>query len=319
MRFVEVERRNPTEEELQNPNILVGDVGMEFNPELNNFDHHQDKNLGCAFELVGTTGTIEQSLEKIIVHGGFVAHLDEIYMTAYIDIAINKNKLYGEINIDNLYDFMEKISCWDTQGPNVFAKKYQSEAIPPLDSFRNFLQEKWAQNPNNTEVREIFMRTLINTDGSYSSFNFYGMEALTELFGEYEAWLSKKRQDKEKRTETLNNTGLSLIYTKKRTSILVLNEPKPLSDIDGLQDSFLVLDYVKEQFNIEPDIMISIQKNRDGGNLCSIFRTAKGEENGIDIYSIDLGEATIFKHKAGFLHNIKVEALDKALDELNNL
>lgn len=320
MRFVEVERRNPTEQELQNPNILVGDVGMEFNPELNNFDHHQDKNLGCAFQLVATTGTIEQSLEKIIVHGGFVAHLDEIYMVAYIDISINRAELYGNIDIDAVYDFMKKISCWDTQGPNVFAKKYPDEAIPPLDSFRNFLQEKWAQNPNSTQVREIFMKALFNADGSYSGFDTTGFETSDRtLFEQYHIWISKKRLDKEKRTETLNNTGLSLIYTKKRTSILVLNEPKPLSDIDGLQDSFLVLDYVKEQFNIEPDIMVSIQKNRDGGNLCSIFRTAKGEENGIDLYSIDLGEATIFKHKAGFLHNIKTEAFDKALDELNNL
>lgn len=318
MRFVEVERRNPTEEELQNPNILVGDVGMEFNPELNNFDHHQDKNLGCAFQLVAQGLLFEGIIEKVIVHGGFVAHLDEIYMVAFIDAFINKYQ--GNTSWEKIFTFAEKISCWDTQGPNVFAKIYPDEAIPPLDSSRNFLQEKWAQNPNSTQVREIFMRALMNTDGSYSGFDFSGFETSDRtLFEQYHIWISKKRLDKEKRTETLNNIGFSLIHTKKRTNILVLNEPKPLSEIDGLQDSFLVLDYVKEQFNIEPDIMVSVQKNRDGGNLCSIFRTAKGEENGIDLYSLDLGEATIFKHKAGFLHNIKVEALDKALDELNNL
>jgi len=34
-------RRNPTPEELADPNILVGDVGGQYNPELGNFDHHQ--------------------------------------------------------------------------------------------------------------------------------------------------------------------------------------------------------------------------------------------------------------------------------------
>ncbi len=38
---VPVFRRDPTEEELQDPDVLVLDVGGQHNPERNNFDHHQ--------------------------------------------------------------------------------------------------------------------------------------------------------------------------------------------------------------------------------------------------------------------------------------
>lgn len=36
-----VERREPTQEELDDPNVVVIDVGGRHEPELNNFDHHQ--------------------------------------------------------------------------------------------------------------------------------------------------------------------------------------------------------------------------------------------------------------------------------------
>jgi hypothetical protein len=38
---VPVERRNPTEEELEDPRVLCIDVGLRHEPELGNFDHHQ--------------------------------------------------------------------------------------------------------------------------------------------------------------------------------------------------------------------------------------------------------------------------------------
>lgn len=38
---VVMERREPTEKELENPNVLVLDVGDRYEPEKDNFDHHQ--------------------------------------------------------------------------------------------------------------------------------------------------------------------------------------------------------------------------------------------------------------------------------------
>lgn len=49
---VEVYRREPTPEDLHDPNTYVIDVGMEYDPKLHNFDHHQDPSLPCAFHLI---------------------------------------------------------------------------------------------------------------------------------------------------------------------------------------------------------------------------------------------------------------------------
>ena len=38
---VVIERRDPTEDELANPRVLVLDVGGHYRPDLGNFDHHQ--------------------------------------------------------------------------------------------------------------------------------------------------------------------------------------------------------------------------------------------------------------------------------------
>jgi hypothetical protein len=48
----EVFRRDPTSEDLADPATYVVDVGMQYDPEMNNFDHHQDSSLPCAFHLV---------------------------------------------------------------------------------------------------------------------------------------------------------------------------------------------------------------------------------------------------------------------------
>ena len=47
-------RRDPTDEELQNKLIAVFDIGLQHNPDLSNFDHHQfDSSYGkCAFSLI---------------------------------------------------------------------------------------------------------------------------------------------------------------------------------------------------------------------------------------------------------------------------
>ncbi len=52
---VSIFRREPCEEELANPEVAVVDIGHRFEPELNNFDHHQfDRDLEptCALSLV---------------------------------------------------------------------------------------------------------------------------------------------------------------------------------------------------------------------------------------------------------------------------
>jgi len=314
MKYIEVERRNPTQAELQDPTILVGDVGMELNPNKNNYDHHQDKYLPCALALVYREGTefLEQA-QKIIVHGGFVAHLDEIYMVAYMDAMENELGYYPE----HAQELIQKISVWDTMGPNEYKKRFP-EDVPEKDNFRNFLQEKWAKNPNDTFVRDAFLTAFLETNGTLS--HFLKNEQQHTYYSEYQSWLQAKEQEKAKRIETLDSLGIDILYTKKRNKVLALRQEKPLSDIDGLPDQFYILEYVKEKLDIEPEIMLSLTKNRDDNrNICSIFRTGKGEEAGIDLTKIQLGEDTIFCHKAGFVHNIKIFSIVNAFDQMINL
>lgn len=52
-----IERRNPTQEDFENPNIWVIDCGKQLNPSLGNYDHHQDSSLPASNMLVLNTLT----------------------------------------------------------------------------------------------------------------------------------------------------------------------------------------------------------------------------------------------------------------------
>lgn len=60
-----VYRREPTQEELEDPSVVVLDVGERYEPELLNFDHHQmgrDTEPACALSLVATEMGLDQYL-----------------------------------------------------------------------------------------------------------------------------------------------------------------------------------------------------------------------------------------------------------------
>jgi hypothetical protein len=52
LKQAEIFRREPTKEDLNDPDTYVVDVGLELSSERHNFDHHQDRSLPCAFHLV---------------------------------------------------------------------------------------------------------------------------------------------------------------------------------------------------------------------------------------------------------------------------
>ena len=47
-----VRTREVSQDDLENSNIIVVDIGNVFDPEKNNFDHHQDRNLPCSLIMV---------------------------------------------------------------------------------------------------------------------------------------------------------------------------------------------------------------------------------------------------------------------------
>lgn len=60
---LEVERRQPTTDELADPSVIVADVGLSYEPALNNFDHHHlPSEVGptCALTLVLRVMGLEQ-------------------------------------------------------------------------------------------------------------------------------------------------------------------------------------------------------------------------------------------------------------------
>lgn len=52
LKDIPVIRTRPTEEDLNDPGVLVIDCGERYQPELNNFDHHQNKELSCSARLL---------------------------------------------------------------------------------------------------------------------------------------------------------------------------------------------------------------------------------------------------------------------------
>jgi hypothetical protein len=63
--YFEVERREPSPGELEDPAVWVVDVGGRFQPELRNFDHHQSVDCPAAFVLVARYLGIEYILSVL--------------------------------------------------------------------------------------------------------------------------------------------------------------------------------------------------------------------------------------------------------------
>lgn len=106
-----IERRDPTAEELENPEVLVLDVGGRYEPEKSNFDHHQlpRENRESAMVLLA---------RNIGLPGG------------------------GSLEVDNFAFVMERLFPWfmtrsvvDCQGPFAAAKEAGVE-WKTVDRFR---------------------------------------------------------------------------------------------------------------------------------------------------------------------------------------
>jgi len=62
-----LQRRDPTDADLNNPNVVVLDIGEQHNPQLSNFDHHQfdrDAEPCCALSLLLKDMTIYKEAHR---------------------------------------------------------------------------------------------------------------------------------------------------------------------------------------------------------------------------------------------------------------
>ena len=96
-----VYRRDPTPDELDDPEVMVLDVGMRHEPGLANFDHHQLER-----------GTVECALSLLAKHCTF-------------ETGITYDDLFGD---RSWYKATKMLDC---QGPFVLAKSVGLDKLPP--------------------------------------------------------------------------------------------------------------------------------------------------------------------------------------------
>ena len=84
-----IRNHRPSSEELADPEIFVIDVGKDYNPKMNNFDHHQDEDLPASNFLIWNKFMLEIALisrlnskqakifsEKMI--GNFIRYISDV-------------------------------------------------------------------------------------------------------------------------------------------------------------------------------------------------------------------------------------------------
>jgi len=134
-----IERREPIEKELEDPNIWVVDIGNRYEPNLKNFDHHQDLKLPASFVQVADYLELREILEKspwwsfkdqIDRRGGFKmaeqlgiesleslsSPLENFFLGLFAESPISvyqQMKVFGKNLIANCYRLKEQISFWE--------------------------------------------------------------------------------------------------------------------------------------------------------------------------------------------------------------
>lgn len=126
-----VERREPTEEDFNDPEVWVVDVGEKLNYGLHNFDHH---GMACPIGLQGYMKDLEAkgSVSRKQSPAAFVLVLD------YLMVHLDKTQVvdYNRMMTD---DFFKASSFIDAYGP-VSAEKAK---ISIKNSFANFVVKKF--------------------------------------------------------------------------------------------------------------------------------------------------------------------------------
>jgi len=294
-----VERVNAVlPEDLENPEIMLIDVGMSLDFDKNNLDHHQYNGGKSAFEL-----------------------------------ACDWLQKDGVILPVGVLEFAKQVSVWDAQGLRRFKEVYPEVVIPPFNSFRNFMIEQFETDPNSLVLYRIFGHGLKPQNADNIRFEGFDVPVEATLFIPlYEEWLSRKNRDIVTRSYTLFRLESNNRYKKDFSgmpnlrdcvdmvkdndnsilfieNLMIVNTEKPLCEIDGVNDGVYLREYAYQR-GFRPHIIINKIKNTRKENetdpdlLWSLFRTEYGEKYHVDSSVLDFGEHEVFKHANGFLLNI---------------
>jgi hypothetical protein len=134
-----IERREPTETELDDSGIWVIDIGDRYEPGRKNFDHHQDLNLPASFVLVTEYLELKEALshfpwwdfkDSIDRRGGYkmakelginsvdplVSPVENFFIDLFAENPISmyeQMRMFGKKLIGSGYRLKEQISFWE--------------------------------------------------------------------------------------------------------------------------------------------------------------------------------------------------------------
>ncbi|GIW61054.1 MAG: hypothetical protein KatS3mg087_2120 [Patescibacteria group bacterium] len=181
---VPIIRRNPTQEELDNPEIWVVDVGGVYDPERNNYDHHQQGGPGkCSLRLVAEAlgGNYDEVFQKVYPWYLWVDYRDckgPIQMAKTLGIEPHQALALASpvekelLNCFSRYSYLEP---WDSL-PEIMKAigegliNHADKALAALEEWRNFptLQFRGATVIDGTTGKV--------TEGSMFGFDLYKAE-----------------------------------------------------------------------------------------------------------------------------------------------
>lgn len=147
----DIVRREPTIEELDDPNIWVVDIGNRHEPHLKNFDHHQDLSIDASFILVSKMLELHDKISQFRftawrnscdVHGIKASQ-------AKFDIQGNIGITYSPIEVCVLKAFAED--------PNA-AQPFMRHMVMEMMDYADSLQEGtkyWSQPERVFHIRDL--------------------------------------------------------------------------------------------------------------------------------------------------------------------
>lgn len=147
--YFNIERRDPSPEELTNPHTWVIDIGHRYEPHLKNFDHHQDPDIPASFVIVAGFLELKNILksspwwdfkDKMDRYGSYKlaeelkieslaalsSPLENFILKSFSDdpaSVYQYTKAFGKSLIENGYRLKEQITFWASCEQHVLKNK----------------------------------------------------------------------------------------------------------------------------------------------------------------------------------------------------
>ena len=116
-----IERREPTQEEIDNENVWVVDIGFEYDESKKNFDHHQDLKVSSSFVLVAEYLNLTSHLIKELPWWDFKDHMDRF----------GPIKTAKKFIIDDMYTVLSPVESW-------VIKLFEQDPMEHYDMIKSF-------------------------------------------------------------------------------------------------------------------------------------------------------------------------------------